>query len=189
MAKLVRDTRVTILRGLWSAPAYRHVLASKPNRVTRLTVHRLVYTKVPYRYDYQTVVKPWIREDVYTWATMHASMRVQVRKSTVVQPMKARSKVKPNSFSVGLRSVVFLLIFRALSLLLHFSFHQHYHLLDVSIYRTTYYSVSSWRFFFVFNKTNEIFFKSCAKVGELPKTIELSTIIGWTIDDLVNRMC
>lgn len=41
-----------------AAPAYRHVPTSKPNRVTRLTVHRLVYTEVPvHSYDYQTVVK------------------------------------------------------------------------------------------------------------------------------------
>lgn len=34
-------------------------------------------------------------------------MRVQVRKSTVARPTKARPKVKPNSFSVGLRPAAF----------------------------------------------------------------------------------
>lgn len=38
---------------------------------------------------------------------MHGSMRVQVRKSTVARPTKARPKVKPNSFSVGLRPAAF----------------------------------------------------------------------------------
>lgn len=38
---------------------------------------------------------------------MHGSIRVQVRKSTVARPTKARPKVKPNSFSVGLRPAAF----------------------------------------------------------------------------------
>lgn len=47
---------------------------------------------------------------------MHGSMRVQVRKSTVARPTKARPKVKPNSFSVGLRPAAFFSLLISLSL-------------------------------------------------------------------------
>lgn len=51
---------------------------------------------------------------------MHGSMRVQVRKSTVARPTKARPKVKPNSFSVGLRPAAFFSPLISLSLSLSF---------------------------------------------------------------------